>query len=367
MEIKLFFRMLLRSWWIVVLTMLSAVFAALISAYFTTPIYRASARFVVLPNPTYLGGESNIIYSLDTLDKRSVITTYAEILNSPTIYNKTIEQLNLTAEQLSEYKYDAVVLPETNIIELSVQGPDPETVALLTNRIGQSVVEYVVTLYKIYDMTLLDAATVPTIPISPQPLRDAGVAGVVGLAVGVALALTNELLRTPLVNFIKQRNLDETSLALNRATFENKLEDVAFASTNDFSLAIVYLEGMEDYIHALPSSTLETIFRKVTEVLKNQLRGNDLVGRWSDLEFIVLLSETPGSAAFNTMMRVRSALSIPIHLDTLGEEIKLIPEIGIAEYRVTDTATSLVKNTNWALETARKTDGIYLLRATEPI
>jgi diguanylate cyclase (GGDEF)-like protein len=365
MEVKLFFRMLLRSWWIVVLTMLSAVFAALITAYFATPIYRASARYVVLPNPTYLGGESNVLYSLDTLDK--VITTYAEILNSPTIYKETIAQLNLENVDLEKYTYSAVVLPETNIVELSMQGPDPEMVALLTNAFGQKVVEYVVGLYKVYDMNPLDLASVPTVPVSPQPFRDSAVALVVGIALGIAIALTRELLRAPIINFIKQRNLDEVSLALNRSAFQEKLEDVAFASSYDFSLAIVHLKGMEDYFHVLPPPTLEVIYRKVTEVLKNQLRGNDLVGRWSDLEFIVLLSETPGSAAFNTMQRVSSALSTPIHLESIGEDMNLSPEIGIAEYRVTDTADSLVKNTNWALEIAKKTDGMYLLRATEPI
>ena len=367
MEVKLFFRMLLRSWWIVGLTVLSAVCAALIAAYFASPVYRATTRFVVLPNPVYLGGESNFIYSLDTLDKRSVITTYAEILNSPTIYQETISQLKLGDVDLSAYSYNAVVLPETNIIELSMQGPDPERVVLLTNSFGQKVVEYVVGLYKVYDMTLLDSATLPTKPISPQPLRDAGVASIVGLALGVALALTRELLREPMVNFIKQRNLDPMSLALSRPAFQDRLDDVAFASINDFSLAIVSLKGMEDYYHVLPPPTLEVIFRKVTEVLKNQLRGNDLVGRWTDLEFIVLLSETPGSAAFNTMQRVRAALSVPIQIDTIGEELNLKPEIGIAEYRVTDNASSLVKNTDWALEMAKKTGDTYLLRATEPI
>lgn len=367
MEFKLFLRMLQRGWWIVGLTMLAAVCAALVAAYFETPIYRATARFVVLPNPAYLGGESNVIYSLDTLDKRSVITTYAEILNSPRIYQETIAQLSLDTDQLAGYSYNAVVLPDTNIIELSVQGPNPETVALLTNRIGQKVVSYVVDLYKIYEMTLLDPAVTPTNPISPQPIRDAGVAAVVGLALGVALAITRELLRTPIVNFIQQRRLDEMSLALSRSAFEEELETVAFASVNDFSLAIVHLKGMADYINVLPPSTLEFIFRKVNEVLKNQLRGNDLVGRWSDIEFIVLLSETPGAASLNTMQRVRAALSTPIHLDAMGEDLSLSPEIGIAEYRVADTADSLVKNTNWALDIAKKTGGIYLLKATEPI
>jgi diguanylate cyclase (GGDEF)-like protein len=360
--------MLQRSWWIILLTALSAAMAALLTAYFTTPIFRASTRYIISPNPSALGGESNVIYSLDTLDKRSVITTYAEILNSPRIYNETLAILGVNDAAIAEqYSYGAIVLPDTNIIEFSVQGPNPTLVAAITNETAQRAVQYIESLYQVYDMTLLDTAVVPTSPISPQPLRDTGIAVVVGLALGVALALVRELLRTPIVQFMQDRKLDPVSLALNRDEFEKRLGDMTFASINDFSLCIVHLDGLNAYINILPLPTAETILRHVTQVLKNQLRGNDLVGRWNDVDFIVLLSETPGDAAMNTMGRVRTALSVPIRIDISVEYLALLPNIGIAEYRVGDTTTSLLDNTNWALELAKKNGGTYLLRATEPI
>jgi GGDEF domain-containing protein len=81
----------------------------------------------------------------------------------------------------------------------------------------------------------------------------------------------------------------------------------------------------------------------------------------------VLLSDTPGAGALNTMRRVQISLSIPIKIDISGEELALHPRIGIAEYRVGDTADTLVENTNWALEIARKNGDMYLLKATEAI
>lgn len=367
MEIKLYFKMLQRSWWIIVLTALSAMLVALLVAYFTTPIYRASTRYIISPNSASLGGESNVIYSLDTLDKRSVITTYAEILNSPRIYSEALTALEIDPRTVEQYSYGAIVLPDTNIIEFSVQGTDPSLVASLTNKVGQNAVVYVGRLYQVYDMTLLDPAAVPTTPISPQPFRDAGIALVVGLALGTALALVRELLRAPLVQFLQQRKLDPVSLSLNREAFEDNLENVAFASVNDFSLCIVHLDGLKDYIHVLPLPTVETILRHVTQVLKNQLRGNDLVGRWNDIDFIVLLSETPGNAALNTMGRVQTALSVPIRIDISGEDLALRPQIGIAEYRIGDTSGSLLANTNWALELAKNNGSMHLVRATEPL
>lgn len=367
MEVKLYFRMLQRSWWIIVITTLATVIAALVVSYFTPPTYRATARLIVSPSPALITGGSNLLNSLSTLDKRSIITTYAEILNSQRIYTETLNLLQMNEADLADYSYNAVALPDANIIEFSVVGPDPETVYMLTNGIGQHAVEYVHSLYPVYDLGVLDAAEPPTTPISPQPLRSAGVALVVGLALGIVLALIREMIRTPIESFIRQRGVDDMSLALNRTAFEQKLNEIAFASSQDFSLCVVHLNGLADYINVLPQSTLQTMMRGVVQVLKNQLRGNDLVGRWSDLDFIVLLSETPGTAAMNTMERVRMALSYPVTVDVSGEDILLDPQIGIAEYRVGDTAQTMIKNIQWALDVAKKNNGMYLLKATQPI
>lgn len=367
MEVKLYLQMLRRSWWVIVITTLAAVIAALVVSYMTPPTYQATSRYIVSPSPSLVTGGNNLLNSLSTLDKRSIITTYAEILNSSRIYNETTNLLQLNNVDLSAYSYRAVALPDANIIEFSVTGPDSQVVYTLANAIGQHAVEYVHSLYQVYDLSVLDAATPPTEPISPQPLRSAGVALVVGLALGIVLALLREMARTPLSSFVHQRNVDEMSMALNRKAFEQKLSEMAFASPQDFSLCVVHLNGLADYINILPQSTLQRILRGVTQVLKNQLRGNDIVGRWSELDFIVLLSDTPGNAAMNTMERVRLALSYPVSVDGAGEEILLDPQIGIAEYRVGDTAQSMIKNIQWALDVAKKNNGMYLLKASQPI
>jgi diguanylate cyclase (GGDEF)-like protein len=278
-----------------------------------------------------------------------------------------VASLKLLESDLTEYSYVAVVLPETNIIDFTITGTDPELVALLTNTMGQRAVEYVENLYQVYDMSLLDPATVPVDPISPQPFRDAGVAFVVGTALGVGLALLQELLRAPIVNFMQKQQLDEPSQAMSRTAFQDQLKDVTFASPHDLCLCLVHIDGLRDYLAVLPQSTLQTILRHITQTLKNQLRGNDLVGRWDDLDYSVLLSDTSGQAAWNTMSRVQTALSIPIKIDVSGEDLDLSPKIGIAEYRIGDNMDSLVKNTNWALQVAQKKGGIYLLEAAEAI
>jgi len=362
MEIKLYLHMIRRSWWIVVLTTLSAVLTALTSAYYATSIYSSSARYLVSPNPNYLGGDVdyNLIYSLDTLDKRTIITTYAEVLNSPRIFTETIQSLGLQESELGAYTHMAVVFPETNIVDLTVSGPDPELVVRLTNKLGQNAVAFVENLYPIYDMGLLDPAPTPTVPIYPRPLRDAGVALVVGLALGIGLALVRELFRAPIENFRQQRRLDKMSLALKGSVFKDTLVEITRGPTDHFCLCFVRLEGLRDYIDVLPQPTLQKCFRHVTEVLKNQLRGNDLVARWDDFDFSILLSNTSGQAARNTMSRVQAALSAPIKIDVSGENLELQPIIGISEYRAGDNVTTLTENTKQALEFAKNSGGLYI-------
>jgi diguanylate cyclase (GGDEF)-like protein len=365
MEIKLYFQMLRRTWWIVVLTALAAVTASLIVSYLTKPIYRVSSRYLVMPNPSLVsGGGGMLLESLATLDKRSIIQTYAEIIKSPRIYKETLSSLNTNENALIDYSYAAVVLPDANIIELSVTGPNPETDVLLANSIGDHAISFVKTIYQIYDIVVLDPAVLPIDPIRPQPLRDAVIALALGLGVGVALAFLNETLSTTIGNMMQRFTLDDMSSALNRKTFERRLEALTSSTAipGYLSLCIVEVAGLKEYLDVLPQPTLQQVLRDATTTLKNQLRGNDIFGRWSDYAFAVLLSETPGNAALNTMGRVRVALSVPIRINISGEELYLNPVIGIAEHKIGKSKDDLIKDAELALERAKKgTDGVVLI------
>ena len=54
MEFRLYFQMLRRGWWIIVLTTLVALAVALAASYFVTPQYTAIARFIVGPSNTLM-------------------------------------------------------------------------------------------------------------------------------------------------------------------------------------------------------------------------------------------------------------------------------------------------------------------------
>ena len=86
-------------------------------------LVKSTSSRIVAPNPAYLQGDSSIINSLDTLDKRSIVNTYAEVLNSQQVIDSTLQLLNLNPTEFSAYTTAVTVLPDANIIRFSVQGP----------------------------------------------------------------------------------------------------------------------------------------------------------------------------------------------------------------------------------------------------
>ncbi len=353
MELRLYFRMIQRGWWIIALTILSALNITLLSLFFATPLYRATARFLVIPNASLSSGQ--VVTSLGTLNSRSVISTYAEVLESDSVFNDTVALLQITPDELSSYTRSTVVLPSASVLELSVSGPDPHVAAKLANSLGERAIEHAKSLTQVFDLTFLDQATAPGVPFSPQPARDVGLALALGGVVGTALAILREQVRIPLEALRRRMIIDGTSSAYTRRHFERMIDEaLAQSKTRGLSLGLIQLDGFHDLIDTLPPLVVQRLLHRVTQTLSKELRGNDSVGRWDDLSFAVLLPATPGAAAARTLERIQQALSRPLELDQNGEVVNLNPHIGVATSSTNQTAKMLIEQTEMALEQARQ-------------
>jgi diguanylate cyclase (GGDEF)-like protein len=333
METKLYLQMLRKGWWIILLTVLVAVNATLIYSLNVTPRYQATTKLLVSPNKGLLADTQQTMNSLDTLDNRSVVATYAEFLNSDKVYLEAVDSLGLDKTALSDYSRTAIILPDARVLEVTVEGPDPKVVAALANAISEKGVNYIGKFYQVYTINPIDLATAPTIPISPNPLRDALLALVFGLILGAALAILSEQIRIPFDAMRQTRFLDNDSLAYNRRHFDRLLElEMMRCRTNSdvFSLGLVRLDGLADYIDNVPQILLQKILQGVTKTLKKDLKGNDVIGRWNDTTFAIILPSTPFNAANNLIGRLRQKLSDPVKINGGDESIRLEPYVGVA-------------------------------------
>jgi capsular polysaccharide biosynthesis protein len=368
MEMRFYLRIIRRGWWLILIAALIAVNISLIYSYYLTrPTYEAVARFIVSPNIQNIESR-DLVNSLEALDKRSIISTYAEVLNSREVINGTLKVLGVEPTQYSAYTSYVTVLPDANIIRFSVQGPDPQATAIFANAIGQSAIDFIRNLYVIYNIEFLDQALVPTEPIEPKPLQNAGLALLVGLVVGVGLAIFRDQLSSTLDRLGDRNKIDYESLAYSRPYFERLVrQEMSSQPDNVLTFGIIHLNGVQDFYDSLPQAYVNKLMRYVAETLKYQLRGTDIVGRWSNLEFGILLPATDGPSAEGRMMRIRQVLDRPFSLEAEGEtDILLDPRIGLADRQGGEPLTSLIEQAEKALDVAMQSDGKVNLYKVRP-
>lgn len=184
---------------LVVVVMCAAVAVAASYLYGRTvePKYRSVARMLVTPDRAQYEGR-DLLTALDTLARTSVMPTYVEVLNSTRVRRNAAESLGFAPGSLDAYDVEAVALPEANIIEVTTEGTDPDRVAALTDAVVAEGATYLGTRYAMYQIEVLDGAVAADQPYTPDPPRDAILAGVLGAGLGLAIVLALAGLQTAL-------------------------------------------------------------------------------------------------------------------------------------------------------------------------
>jgi len=183
------YRALRRGWHLLVI---GALMAAAVGAFLSQRaprIYEVAATYVISPAQTDAGGINDTVRTIEDARSRAVVGTYVEILASDSVAADAAAAIGMTTDLLEGYEISAVVLPEANIAELTVTGPDPILLADLVDSVGRVGGERFVGLYGIYATIPLDLPEVPTEPANPGLLQTAMLAAALGLLAGAAAAL----------------------------------------------------------------------------------------------------------------------------------------------------------------------------------
>jgi capsular polysaccharide biosynthesis protein len=175
----------LRRWWLVALVALVAAAVAIVASLLTPTRQQTTSRYLV--TPAALPEIGDVVDSADALRDPTLVATYAEIFNSPTLQRQAANSLGVA--NLDDYEFMTVVLPETNVLQLSVAGPDPEVAMNLANTLGDQVGAYLEQFPTLYRLHLLDAAAAVDESTLARPVRNALVALVLGGVLGTLLAL----------------------------------------------------------------------------------------------------------------------------------------------------------------------------------
>lgn len=196
MEIRRYLHILRKWWWLALTAFLAVIVATIVLTYTQAPSYEATVSLVVSPTAA-LADPSEVRASLNILDKPVIINTYAEIAQSLAIVQQAYQDLGVPPEAQERYEVRASVLQQTNIILITVAGPEPAAVEFAANAVAGNTIEYVGELYEVYDLKLLDAAVRPDAPVTPDKILNLLVGLVLGVMVAFVLVSVVEYLQPP--------------------------------------------------------------------------------------------------------------------------------------------------------------------------
>ncbi len=365
MFITYYLRVFQSRWRLVLGIILAFLVASLVISYLTRPIYRATTTFVINPNES-LPSSRDFVDTLATLDSRTIISTYRDIFVSKRVYDDMQKQIGMTPEEAKLYTPSVVTDKASNIMTLHVDGPSVERAMTIANAIGQTTIAYIQGFSRVFSITVLDQAYAQPAAVKPQILRDAGIAALIGLVVGLLAVLISESYRTSLGTLKDRLRVDRISNATTKAHFVRTFEVMHETNKAEpLSIALVSLDGIKDYFGELSEPVQMTILRKVTESLRNLLRGSDVVARWGVTQLMVGLPLTTEQAATRAIERIRETLLQPITLEITGDKVDLEPHIGASSRIGEEGIDTLIKNAEKALQDSYNKDNFIAFRNNE--
>ena len=184
---------------IIILGLLAGGIAYGISSYVLTPKYDSNATMII-SNSTNVDSQNmpqaNVELSQINANK-ALISTYSEIVKSRGIADKVISNLNLDMdyEEFSE-KVSIESVKDTQIISVMVVDTIPERAQDIANETANIFKDSIGDIMKVDNVQILDGATLPEKPSSPNIKKNTVIGVVLGLILGVMIAIFKEIADT---------------------------------------------------------------------------------------------------------------------------------------------------------------------------
>ena len=370
MELKRYFKVILRWWWLIVVSLVIVTIASFIFSFSQPPVYQSTTTLVVSPKAT-IGDVSTVRQSLDTLDKATIINTYAEVIRSRQIYDQAQVSLNLAVGDRGSVEILANGVQKTNLIVIEAQGSNPLLVYNMANAVAEKAINYINDLYEVYDVKVLDAAQPPVIPISPNVLRDTALGALLGLLLGVCVAFLADYIRKPMETQERLSIIDADSGLYNKRYFLQRLyEEINRSKRNQRPLAIclVSLNDLSSAEHDQDKATHKAIFRQVSNYLKHQMRQGEILARWAGERMAWLMLDASEDVAHKAVKRVRSKLEQGVFEDEeSGERFFFNGNFGVVVFSDSITESELMSVAEQALGEAELNGagGVVIKSASE--
>ena len=179
---------------ILAVAILLAVAGYLVSAFAMTPQYEASATLIV--NSREDQATTQVPITNDQLTSATkLVDTYAVILTSDTVLDKTISNLNLNMsynDLVERVRIESV--NSTQVMKITVKDTDPERARAIVADIVEQAPEIIIQTVKAGSVEIISQAKANEIPVSPSKMKNTALAGILGVVLSVGIIVLKFLL-----------------------------------------------------------------------------------------------------------------------------------------------------------------------------
>jgi tyrosine-protein kinase len=198
-DLRAYLHIVRRRWALIVGCLLLSVAAASLVTSRATPQYASTAQlFITTPGSASGAGDA---YQ-GSLFSAQRVASYADLITGKALAQRVVTNLNLrqSSSSLSD-QISSRVVTDTVLLNVTVTDPDPARAQLLANAVATQFTSYIAGLetppgrrVSAIKATVVDSASLPKTPVSPKPVRNLGLAAILGLIVGFGVAFLRETL-----------------------------------------------------------------------------------------------------------------------------------------------------------------------------
>ena len=162
---------------------------------FITPKYESTTKIMVLNKQ-----DNNTLTSADMQTSTQLTKDYAELIQSRTVLEGVIAQLNLdmTYKEMLN-KVSVETSSDSRIVSISVTDEDPYTASEIANAVRDMAAEHIQSVMDIEAVNVVDSANIPSEKASPSLAKNGVIGGLLGVIIAMAIViiiyLTNDTIK----------------------------------------------------------------------------------------------------------------------------------------------------------------------------
>jgi capsular exopolysaccharide synthesis family protein len=196
-ELRDYLRVLRKRWRLILVCAALAVAVAGALCIRATPQYQSSTQFFV--STSAANSDPNSVYT-GSLFSEARVSSYADIINGPLLAQAVASRLRGPSAATIQTEVSATAIATTVLLDVTVTDPSPQRAQEIAAAIGvvfppiATQIEASGGQTSPVKVSVVKPATFSDVPVSPRVDRDLVLALIVGLLLGVGLAVTREVL-----------------------------------------------------------------------------------------------------------------------------------------------------------------------------